>query len=158
MAAAPVLRRAPVDEALADVDPTVPSPPGATCTTSEPLRGESRRHADLGDQAGMTGDPAGAAAEYRAAITMDNCNPAAWASLGGLVLKAGHPGSAVDAFRVVNRLQPQHYGAWASLGAAYEALGQRDLARDAYQRALSLKPGLPDAVTGLARVGGTAAP
>ena len=158
MAAAPVLRSAPVDPDMAGVDPTIPGPPGASCTTSEPLRGESRRHGDLGDQARVTGDPAGAAAEYRAAITMDNCNPAAWASLGGLVLKAGHPGAAVDAFRVVNRLQPNHYGAWASLGAAYEALGQRDLARDAYQRALTLKPGLQDAASGLARLGGASPP
>ncbi len=125
--------------------PDVCKPPG------DAMRGEGRRRVDMGDERRMMKDSAGAAREYRAALTMDTCNGYAWLGLGEAAAQLSRPDVAIRALKNATNLLPKHYGAWVLLGKAYEAIGQRTMAGNAYSEALKLSPGLPDAVEGYAR-------
>ncbi len=121
------------------------------CGTSEVLRTESRRRVDAGNEALLAGDIQQAIDEYRAALTLDPCNPYAWADLGSIALQIGSAGPAALALSQAVELQPRHYTAYTNLGGAYEALGQPELAYEAYRVALALRPHHQPALQGQQR-------
>jgi hypothetical protein len=132
----------------------VPEPPlSPDCGTAEVLRTESKRLVDAGNEAMVRGDLQQAIDEYRAALTLDLCNPYAWADLGAIALRIGEPADAALALSQAVEMQPRHYTAYTNLGLAYEALGQQDLARDAYRIAIGLRPHHGPAQQGLVRLG-----
>jgi hypothetical protein len=131
----------------------IPEPPlSPDCGTAEVLRTESRRRVDAGNEAMVRGELQTAIDEYRAALTLDPCNPYAWADLGALALQLEHPAEAALSLSQAVELQPRHYTAYTNLGLAYEALEQADLAREAYRVALGLRPHHQPALQGLGRV------
>jgi hypothetical protein len=131
----------------------IPTPaPEGRCANSDALRAESHRRVDIGNEAFISGRLQKAVDEYRAALSIDRCDAAAWAALGEAALKQGRPDLAVRALRETLRHNPRNYHAAATLGLAYEKIGQKGLAQEAYRQALAIKPGLPAAVEGLARV------
>ena len=131
----------------------VPEPPlTPDCGTAEVLRTESRRRVDAGNEAMVRGELQEAIDEYRAALTLDPCNPYAWADLGALALQLEHPAEAALSLSQAVELQPRHYTAYTNLGLAYEALDQPDLAREAYRVALGLRPHHQPALRGLERM------
>jgi hypothetical protein len=133
----------------------IPEPPlSPECGTAEVLRTESRRRVDAGNEAMVRGDLQASIDEYRAALTLDPCNPYAWADLGALALRLEHPAEAALALSQAVELQPRHYTAYTNLGLAYELLAQPGLARDAFRVALGLRPHHQPALQGLARVEG----
>ncbi len=138
----------------------VPEPPlSDECDTAEALRTESRRRVEAGDDALLAGELQRAIDEYRAALTLDLCNPYAWADLGSAALQVGQVEAAALALAQAVELQPRHYTAYTNLGLAYERLGRGDFAREAFLVALSLRPHHAAAQVGLRRVeSGLAAP
>ena len=132
----------------------VPEPPlSNSCGTSEVLRTESRRRVDAGNEATLKGSLQQAIDEYRAALTLDPCNPYAWADLGALALQLGHPADAALSLSQAVELQPRHYTAYTNLGLAYEALGQPSLAYEAFGVALGIRPHHQAALQGQQRLG-----
>lgn len=135
------------------VDVTPPTGPIPPCDTPEALVFESIAQVDTGNDLELDGDPAGAAGAYRAALSLDACNTSAWVALGNLALSRSEHPSAARAYDTALLLNPAHYGAAAGLGKAREALGDSAGAAEAYQQALDHRPGLPEAIDGLQRVG-----
>ncbi len=130
----------PYSGASGDFVLAVPEPPlTADCGTSEVLRTESRRRVDAGNEAVIRGEIQVAIDEYRAALTLDPCNPYAWADLGALALRLERAADAALALSQAVELQPRHYTAYTNLGLAYEFLGQPELAYDAFGVALTLR-------------------
>jgi hypothetical protein len=130
----------------------IPEPPlSSSCDTAEMLRTESRRRVDVGNETELAGNVQQAIDEYRAAITLDPCNPYAWADLGALALKLDRAPQAALALSQAVEQQPRHYTAFSNLGLAYEALGQPALARQAFAAALALRPHHQPAIEGLER-------
>jgi hypothetical protein len=131
----------------------IPAPPlSPECGTAEVLRTESRRRVEVGNEATLRGDLQAASDEYRAALTLDPCNPYAWADLGSLALQLGQVNEAAIALAQAVEIQPRHYTAHTNLGLAYESLGQYQLAWDAYSAALALRPHHQPAKRGQERV------
>ena len=133
--------------------PDLPEPPQWTpCSTADALRNESRRRVGLGDEARITGDDTTAMNEYLAALSLDRCNPLAWANLGDMALRAGQCSVARTALEVAVGLLPQHYAAVTNLGRCYERLGLTEDAAATYRQALRLQPGYLPASQGLERL------
>jgi hypothetical protein len=133
----------------------VPAPPmEADCQVAEALATEARRRDAAGSEAVLAGQPQRAIDEYRAALTLDPCNPWAWADLGAIALQVGMPHEAAISLAQAVDLQPRHYAAWTNLGLAYEALGQYPLAAEAFRSALALRPHHGPAEEGLRRIEG----
>ena len=130
--------------------PTGPIPP---CDTPEALAAESVGQVDAGNDHEIAGDDAAASGSYRAALSLDPCNTAAWVALGNLALRHGEAANAARAYDTALLLHPGHYGAATGLGKAREQLGDRSGAAEAYQQALDARPGLPEAIDGLQRLG-----
>jgi len=131
----------------------VPEPPlSLDCGTSDVLRTESRRRVDAGNEALVRGELQQAIDEYRAALTLDPCNPYAWADLGSIALELDNAAAAALALSQAVEIQPRHYTAYSNLGLAYEALDQPDLAYEAFGVALSLRPHHQPAQQGRQRV------
>jgi hypothetical protein len=131
----------------------IPQPPlSADCGTAETLRAESRRLVDAGNEAELAGQDQRAIDAYRAALTLDACNPFAWADLGATAVRLQRPAEAALALAQAVELQPRHYTAFTNLGLAYEALGHPELARAAYMSALGLRPHHAPAQRGLERL------
>ncbi len=132
---------------------TPPPGPIPPCRTSEQLVAESQLQVDTGNDEEIAGNDAAAAGAYKAALSLDACNTAAWVALGNMTLRHDEPGSAAHAFDAALLLNPNHYGAAAGLGTAREVLGDDSGAAEAYQQALDARPGLPEAIDGLQRLG-----
>jgi hypothetical protein len=131
----------------------VPAPPlSPDCGTAEVLRTESKRRVEVGNEATLHGELQTAVDEYRAALTLDPCNPYAWADLGSVAMQLGMVSEAAIALAQAVELQPRHYTAHTNLGLAYEALGQYQLAYEAFEVALALRPHHQPAKQGLERV------
>jgi len=135
------------------VDVTPPPGPIPPCDTPAELVDESIRYVDTGNDQELSGEPAAAAMSYRTALSRDACNTAAWVALGNLAGRQGQHAAAARAFDTALLLNPEHYGAAVGLGTSREALGDREGAAEAYQQALDARPGLPEAVDGLQRLG-----
>jgi tetratricopeptide (TPR) repeat protein len=150
----PPLDPAAKSQAEALLMKSFPGNPPAECKPAgDTMRQQARKQVDLGDEARFAQDMVGAAKDYLAAISMDNCNGFAWLGLGETAYRLGRPDLAVRALRVATSLMPNHTLAWTHLGQQYEALGQRDSAVEAYWKALALAPNIPEARAGLARLG-----
>jgi hypothetical protein len=135
-----------------DIDATVPpTPEPAACRAPAAARGASSEQVDAGDAALLAGNAREAMSRYRAAITLNACNPFAWVGLGLGLLDVRAPRAAANALRTATSLQPNHYAAWTDLGRAEEASGRRAEAADAYRRALLVKPDYTPAIEGAAR-------
>ncbi|MFH1467288.1 MAG: tetratricopeptide repeat protein [Pseudomonadota bacterium] len=133
----------------------VPAPPiGAACEVADALATEARRRDAAGNDAVLAGQLQRAIDEYRAALTLDPCNPWAWADLGAVALQVGMASEAAVSLAQAIELQPRHYAAYTNLGLAYEALGQDALAADAFRAALALRPHHGPAEEGLRRIEG----
>ncbi len=146
---------AAMTSALAELTASFPEdPPDACKPKSESLRGEARRHVDLGDEKRIARDTLGALTQYRVSLTMDVCNGYAWVGIGEVAFSGQRPDLAAHALRNATRLLPRNYHAFVSLGRSYEALGQSGLAAEAFRAALDLSPSLQEARLGLARTSG----
>ncbi len=133
----------------------IPEPPLTNeCGVAEVLRTESRRRVETGNEAVIRGDIQHAIDGYRAALTLDPCNPYAWADLGTLALQLDMHAQAAIALSQAVEIQPRHYTAYTNLGLAYEGLDQPSLASDAFRIALALRPHHAAAQQGLERVQG----
>lgn len=149
-APAPIVLRGPV-RPLTQADLAVPPLPPTPCVPNAALRQPSVLQVDAGDEATLAGDPASALGHYRAAITIDACNPFAWAALGHALLGANSPAGAVPALETATRLMPAHFRAWTDLGLARETLQLIPQAVEAYHEALSLQDAYAPARDGLQR-------
>ena len=135
----------------AGLDLTVPVTPPDPCHPNAALRPAADSQVDAGNLSEMKSDYATALGKYRAAITIDACDPFAWAALGQTFLELEDPKRAQSALIVATRLMPAHYQAWTNLGQADERLGRPSEAADAYAKALAAHPGFVAADQGLAR-------
>lgn len=135
----------------ARIDLAVPNDPPTPCRAAAALYDESGSQVDLGNEAAMQADWQTALGKYRAAITINQCNAFAWASLGESLLTLEEPARARSALAVATRLMPTHFQAWSDLGRAEEALGRPAEATVAYRKALELRPGYGPADEGLQR-------
>lgn len=148
-----------VADPVASLIAGLPPDPSPSCSpASDAVRIEARQLVLYGDDLRLAGDNNGALARFRAALTVDRCNPYGWMGLGQAASALSRPDLAIRALRNTVSLMPKHYGAWTELGKAYEAIGQSTLARTAYEQALALNPAYPEAVAGAARMGQRAAP
>jgi hypothetical protein len=156
VATAPPPVATPTGDPLAQLAASLPNDPPATCRPPpDAVRAEARKQVDTGDDKRVRHDSAGAIQAYRAALTMDVCNAYGWLGIGQVATEMGRPDLAIRALRNATRLLPNHYGAWTLLGKNYESIRQAPLASGAYEKALALKPDLPEALDGWRR---TAAP
>lgn len=133
---------------------TQPLPRDATDPCQPPadsIRAQARGLVEQGDERRLKKDYVMALNQYKAAITMDSCNPYAWAGIGEIAAMASRPDIAIRALRNTTRLMPAHYGAWTQLGQQYEAIGQDELALAAFRAALAVRPEHPPAVEGYRR-------
>ncbi len=107
-------------------------------------------HNNLGNEALRGGDPASAAAHYRAALAIRPGLAEARNGLGAALARAGNHAGAIAEYREALRLRPDYVEARFNLGLNLEAAGDPDLARAEYERALELRPGLLEALLRLA--------
>ncbi len=135
----------------AAVDTNLPDPPPAPCVVQPHLRQPSIDQVELGDERFVAGEMGLALGHYRAAITINQCNPFAWAQLGTAMLEAGAAEPAEAALQYATRLMPQHFRAWTDLGRAREKRGEHVQAIAAFQEALTVRPGYIPAEAGLRR-------
>ncbi len=70
----------------------------------------------------------------------------------GYRLNSHQQDAALTVFRLNTRAFPRSANTWDSLGEALVAAGQRDAGIAAYRKALEVSPGLPSAVSALARL------
>lgn len=145
---------APPPSAPLQLDAPIPAAPPMPCVPNPALRAPSREQVNTGNAAAVAGDWVSAASNYIAAITIDVCNPFAWADLGEAFLVSGDAARARNALRTATQLMPQHYQAWTNLGLAEEALGRTEEAYEAFSRALESRSDHPAALEGRARTGG----
>jgi Tfp pilus assembly protein PilF len=97
-------------------------------------------------------DPAGALADFDAAIALDPENGDAHSNRGTALLVARQPGLAVDALTRALTLGPtEPHKAYYNRGAAREALGDLAGAYDDYSTALRIKPDWGPAEAEIAR-------
>jgi tetratricopeptide (TPR) repeat protein len=153
-AAAPASPAAPASApaVAATLDPSVPAPPPDRCIPKPALRQPSIDPVDAGNEAMVAGDWALAADKYRAAITIDPCNPFAWSSLADALLQTGHAEAAMRAAGPATRLPPASAHPFTILGRAAEATGDRQAAIAAFEQALQIQPGHPAAAAALSRL------
>jgi hypothetical protein len=137
--------------ALTSGDLVLPRLPPDPCVPNPALRQPSVQQVDAGDEASLAGDVSGALGHYRAAITVDSCNPFAWAALGHTLLTAGSPRTAVLALETATRIMPTHHRAWTELGLAREAQQLIPQAIAAYREALAIQDSYVPAREGLQR-------
>lgn len=82
------------------------------------------------------GDPAAAAAAYRAALQADRQHPMAWYNLGQLQRAAGDTAAAIDSLREAARLRPDDHRFQHALVSVLRASGAWQAARQALEEAL----------------------
>ncbi len=131
----------------------LPPVPTGPCASPSALRTASSTQVEQGNEAAMAGDVQGAADRYRAALSIDRCNPFAWADLGEALLGSGQLILAGRALGAATRLMPRHYRAWTLLGQFEEASGRPTAAIDAYEQALRARPDHAPAIAALRRLG-----
>ncbi len=135
-------------------DTPMPNAPPMPCMPNPALREPSKAQVNAGNASAVAGDWNAAVQNYVAAISIDACNPFAWADLGEAFLLAGIPSQARVSLLTATQLMPQHYQAWTNLGLAEEALGRADAAGAAFKAALAAKPDHQPAIDGTSRIGG----
>ncbi len=109
------------------------------------IRADSNRvsaHIELGKLlADHLGRPGEAAAEFKAAVNLNQNDPVAYRDLGETLLESGAPDAAVDSFKRALKLQPDSHEAHHGLATAYLAQGSYDAAAAEEQKALDLAQG-----------------
>lgn len=147
----PTRQPAIITMAQTDVDYSLPNPPPDPCVVKPHLRQPSIDQVELGDEAVIANNLAVAMGHYRAALTINPCNPFAWAQLGSTMLEADATAPAGTALEYATRLMPKHFRAWTELGKVRERQGEWTKAIEAYQEALTHRPGYVAAEAGLRR-------
>ncbi|NOZ06603.1 MAG: tetratricopeptide repeat protein [Chloroflexi bacterium] len=102
-------------------------------------------------QLAQGGDPAGAVAAYREAVTLAPQRPDAHYELALLHHRRGEIAEAVAAFRKVVELKPQDASAWNNLGVLYYGQSDWGLAEHAFRQAVLWNERYADAWYGLAK-------
>ncbi len=136
-----------------NVDRSLPPAPPSPCVPPTGMREPSNDQVSQGNEALVRGDVAESMSRYRAALTLNACNPYAWAAIGDTMAVLADPTAARTAFQHAVTLMPGHFHAWTGIGTAEETLGNRPAAAAAYRKALEYKPGHPAATAGINRVG-----
>lgn len=133
-------------------DFTLPTDPPSPCVPVPGLRDASLTQTDLGDEARVASDIAGALGHYRAALAVDACNAYAWSAVGSMLLEQGLEEHAEHALRVSTRIMPGSPHTWTELGRARELLGRYPDAISAFHEALVRQGDYAPAEEGLRRV------
>jgi len=93
-----------------------------------------------------------AIAAYRSAIAHDPSHSRAWSNLARSLLATGRKAEAVQSLEAAVRAGPTNPIAHTNWGLHLERVGDHRMARESFSRATELRPGMPQAWAGLARV------
>jgi serine/threonine protein kinase len=96
--------------------------------------------ANLGGQQLISGDTAGAAANFKKAIELDGKNVAATLGMGEIALRQGLFGDAIAHLTKATKLAPKSAKAFTLLGEAYLNSGNNTQAAAQFKKALQLDP------------------
>jgi hypothetical protein len=96
--------------------------------------------ANLGGQQLISGDTAGAAANFKKAIELDGKNVAATLGMGEIALRQGLFGDAIAHLTKATKLAPRSAKAFTLLGEAYLNSGNNTQAAAQFKKALQLDP------------------
>jgi tetratricopeptide (TPR) repeat protein len=93
----------------------------------------------------ITGDLAGAAREYRAAVGLQPGDPSTWFGLGNVLFVSGDLAEAEEAYRRALALDREQPAVQAALGTTLGKRGDLDGGREMLRAALDREPALADA-------------